>query len=215
MNAPRSSTSWGSPAAMGPLGTADRLQCTARSKRSGERCRAYPVRGATVCNAHGGAARQVRAAAARRLEVQEVEEEVRNLIAFESLEGVDDPLSVLSELAARALATERALAARVNDLAADDRLRYKAAGAGTEQLRAEVALWERWHRQAAALADTLAKHNFEERRVRLSEKQGALVVDVMRAVFARLMLTPEQQALIPVVVPEELRRLSVRGEVVA
>jgi hypothetical protein len=201
---------------MGPLGTVDRAQCTARSKRSGERCKAYPVRGATVCNTHGGAARQVRAAAARRLEVEEVETEVRNLIAFEALEGVDDPLAVLSELAARALATERALAARVNDLAQDDRLRYKASGAGTEQLRAEVALWERWHKQAASLADLLARHNFEERRVRLSEKQGALVVGVLRAVFARLALSPEQQAMLPTVVPEELRRIgSVPGEVVS
>ncbi|WP_051518657.1 hypothetical protein [Intrasporangium chromatireducens] len=145
--------------------------------------------------------------------MEEVETEIRNSLAFESFEGITDPLQVMAELAERALATERALAARVNDLAQDDRLRYKAAGAGTEQLRAEVALWERWHKQAAHLADRLAGHNFEERRTRVTEQQGAIFVEALRAIFARLTLTPEQQALLGTVVPEELRRVgAIRGE---
>lgn len=41
--------------------------CTARSSRTGEPCKAYAVHGARVCIAHGGAARQVQRAAARRL----------------------------------------------------------------------------------------------------------------------------------------------------
>lgn len=52
------------PAASGDL--SDR-RCTARSKRSGQRCRKLAVRGATVCATHGGSAPQVRAAAARRV----------------------------------------------------------------------------------------------------------------------------------------------------
>ncbi|MFC7488785.1 hypothetical protein ACOCJ7_07150 [Knoellia sp. CPCC 206453] len=190
-------------------------RCSARAKSTGKQCQRAPIRGGSVCLVHGGTAPQVQASAARRLEVEEVEAEVRNLIAFESFEGVTDPLTVLSELAARALATEDALARRVNDLASSDSMRYRAAGAGTEQLRAEVALWERWHTIAARHAETLAKFNFEERRVRLSERQGDLVAEVLKAIFARLILTPEQQSLLPVVVPEELRRLaSVPGEVV-
>lgn len=204
-----------SPAPQGPHGALS-VQCTARAKGTGERCRRAPIRGATVCFVHGGMAPQVRAKAARRLEVEEVEAEIRNALAFESLDGVSNPVEILSELAARALATERALSARVNELAADDRLRYRAAGAGTEQLRAEVGLWERWHKQAASLVETLAKLNLDERRVRLTEAQGNLVAEVLRAIFARLALSPAQQALIPVVVPEELRRLAAApGDVVA
>lgn len=183
-------------------------RCTARAKSTGKQCQRAPILGGSVCLAHGGRAPQVRAAAARRLEVEEVEAEVRNLIAFEAIEGVTNPLAVLSELASRALATERALAARVNDLAADDRLRYKAPGAGTEQLRAEVALWERWHKQAASMADALAKHNFEERRVRISERQGEMVAAAIRAILDRLNLSQDQQVLVGTVVPEELRRLA-------
>lgn len=46
----------------------------------------------------------------------------------------------------------------------------------------------------------------EERRVRLAEAQGALLNEVLRRIFARLTLSREQSALLPVVVPEELRR---------
>lgn len=46
----------------------------------------------------------------------------------------------------------------------------------------------------------------EERRVRLAEAQGALLNGVIRRILDRLSLTPEQSALLPLVVPEELRR---------
>lgn len=38
-------------------------QCTAQSKRSGERCRKYAIPGGRVCSIHGGKAPQVRQAA--------------------------------------------------------------------------------------------------------------------------------------------------------
>ncbi len=46
----------------------------------------------------------------------------------------------------------------------------------------------------------------EERRVKLAEAQGAILNGVLRRIFARLALSPEQSALLPAVVPEELRR---------
>lgn len=42
-------------------------QCTAKSKRSGERCKGPAIPGATVCHTHGGGAPQVKQAAALRL----------------------------------------------------------------------------------------------------------------------------------------------------
>ena len=42
-------------------------RCTARSKRSGRRCRRAPILGGSVCASHGGRAPQVRAAADARL----------------------------------------------------------------------------------------------------------------------------------------------------
>ncbi|HMM96711.1 hypothetical protein [Phycicoccus sp.] len=156
------------------------------------------------------------AAAKRRREAAEVEEEVRGLLAFTSFEGVRDPLEALARLADESIAFKEALGARVNDLAGQ--IRYKASGAGTEQLRAEVALYERALDRTARMLDALAKSGFEERRVRMSEQQGALVAEVLRRVFARLDLSEAQRALVPTVVPEELRAIgsaAVRGEVVS
>lgn len=44
-----------------------RARCTATSKRSGDRCRNAPRRGATVCRMHGGSAPQVVRSARQRL----------------------------------------------------------------------------------------------------------------------------------------------------
>lgn len=43
-------------------------QCSAMSKGSGQRCRRKAILGGTVCPMHGGAARQVKEAAQRRLD---------------------------------------------------------------------------------------------------------------------------------------------------
>jgi hypothetical protein len=55
-----------------PYGSEDRLatgqrQCTAKSKRTGERCRQFAMENQNVCRAHGGKAPQSLAAAKRRL----------------------------------------------------------------------------------------------------------------------------------------------------
>jgi hypothetical protein len=49
------------------------VRCTARAKRTGRPCRAWAVRGALVCRAHGGAASQVLTSAAKRLEAAKAE----------------------------------------------------------------------------------------------------------------------------------------------
>lgn len=43
-------------------------RCTARSKRSGERCKRAPIVAGTVCPSHGGLAPQVQASARQRLD---------------------------------------------------------------------------------------------------------------------------------------------------
>src|SRR5205809_6099442 len=48
------------------------IRCTAMSKRTGQRCGLARIPGTTVCAKHGGAAPQVRAAAARRVAEQKV-----------------------------------------------------------------------------------------------------------------------------------------------
>lgn len=83
--------------------------------------------------------------------------------------------------------------------------------AGTDTTRAAaVNMWlELYFRERKHLLDltkTAISVGIEERRVKLAEAQGALMNDVIRRILARLSLTPDQTSLLPVVVPEELRR---------
>jgi hypothetical protein len=45
----------------------ERIQCSAKSKQSGERCRSTAIAGGTVCVVHGGSAPAAKMAAQRRL----------------------------------------------------------------------------------------------------------------------------------------------------
>lgn len=168
----------------GPHRTSDDApRCTARAKSTGEQCDNFPMHGSTVCRVHGGKAKQVREAAQRRLAAEKLDREMRDVIAFESREGVADPFEALSLLADEALAMKEALASRVNSL---KKLRYSAHGTGTEQLRAEVALYERAMDRAGKFLDLLVRNGFEERRVRMSEQMGLQVASLLRNVLAEL-----------------------------
>ena len=66
-----------------------------------------------------------------------------------------------------------------------------------------------YHRERRYLLDVtkaVIAAGVEERRVKLAEAQGSLLNDVIRRILARLSLSPDQSALLPLVVPEELRR---------
>lgn len=68
-------------------------RCTARSSRTGERCKKARVTGATVCRSHGAGAPQVKAAAKHRAAVMEAHAEAERMVARA---GVDaDPIDHL------------------------------------------------------------------------------------------------------------------------
>lgn len=73
----------------------ERHRCTARSSRTGERCRKARVKGALVCGTHGGRAPQVRDKAKRRAAEQAALLEAQRMV---QLAGVDmDPIQHLLE----------------------------------------------------------------------------------------------------------------------
>ena len=83
--------------------------------------------------------------------------------------------------------------------------------AGTDTTRAAAMnMWlDLYHKERCYLLDvtkTVIAAGVEERRVKLAEAQGSLLNDVIRRILARLSLSAEQSALLPLVVPEELRR---------
>lgn len=83
--------------------------------------------------------------------------------------------------------------------------------AGTDTTRAAAMnVWlDLYHKERRYLLDVtkaVIAAGVEERRVKLAEAQGSLLNDVIRRILARLSLTPDQSKLLPLVVPEELRR---------
>lgn len=195
-------------------------QCTATAKTTGQRCQRPVVKGATVCRFHGGAARQVKAKATTRLQLANAEAEVARLGARRDIH----PAEALLELVHWTAGEVDYWRTRVQQLDDDDLtwgLTQHREGVGpegpvnikTQEAKPHIAytMLERASDRLASYAAAALKAGVDERRVRLAESQGALVGEVLRRILDRLALTPEQLQLVPVVVPEELRRLTTGG----
>ena len=57
----------------------DPAKCQATSKKRGDQCKNYPVRGLRVCLRHGGGSKKARAAASRNLEQEKLTRVARRL----------------------------------------------------------------------------------------------------------------------------------------
>lgn len=197
-------------------------RCAAH-RSNGEPCRAYAVRGATVCVTHGGASPQVRAAAARR---QAEEKAAKTMRLFAAPVDID-PAHALLELVQWTAGEVRYWRAEVERIAADtpDALTWSRQAhedgytsgdqGGPFEKSTEQAVPHVAYRMLTDAQDRLAKYaaaalraGVEERRVRLAEDQGALVAQVIRRILERLDLLEWQQELVGTVVPEELRALA-------
>jgi hypothetical protein len=184
------------------------MRCKATAKSTGERCARSAIKGGAVCRAHGGGSSRVKAAAARRTvearAARAVQAEADAVLAHHADRPVENPLDGLARLATEVTAFKDALAARVNAL---ERIRFEDMK-GTEQLRAEVTLYERALDRTAKLLETMVRLDFEKRMVALSEAQAGLVEQVIRGVLQDLDLSSEQAEKVPEVVPARLRLLT-------
>lgn len=143
------------------------------------------MRGQQVCRKHGGAAPQSKAAAARR----QLEVEARQVLAELDVVAVGDPLEALLKLAGQVLAWQQATAALVNGL--EDGIRYRGAN-GAEQLRAEVALYERAMDRAVNVLSAIARLNIDERLVAVTERQADALVGAINAAMEAAGIHGEQ-----------------------
>lgn len=92
----------------------DKRRCTAKSTRSGKRCKKAAIVGGTVCATHGGAASHVRRAADERAARQDAEQKAQRMVA---LTGVDqDPIEHLLESLHRAASLVEVWGAMVADI---------------------------------------------------------------------------------------------------
>lgn len=152
-------------------------KCTGR-RSDGTPCGNYPIHGATVCRSHGGSAPQVRAKAAER----RVEQAALAVAArLGPAAPITDPLAALADLAGEVVEWKRVCAGRVEALG--EQIRYTAEGVGSEQLRAEVAVFERSLDRCDRVLGRIAQLDIDNRLARISEQQAEVVV---RAIDAAL-----------------------------
>lgn len=107
------------------------------------------------CSWHGGASPSGTKAAREK----ELADQAARELARLDVPPVTDPLTELARLAAQAVAWKDAMAGKVNELAS---IRYESENGG-EQLRAEIALWERALDRCITTLAAMAKLNIEER----------------------------------------------------
>ena len=169
----------------------DPSYCGAR-KRQGEGTCTRPAGWGTDhpgighCKLHGGSTTTQTTQANRR----RAEDEARALLAELHVSPVEDPLQALLKIAGQVLAWQEATASLVNEL---EEVRYEGA-TGAEQLRAEVALYERAMDRAVQVLSAIARLNIEERLARVTERQADAVIDAIDAALAAVGVTGRDAA---------------------
>lgn len=94
------------------------VQCSRFIKKHNRRCLKFCAPGATVCYTHGGAAPQVKMAAARRTADAQATKIVQKYAS--ELESLSNPFEALAQLAAFVMEKQKVLTQRVGDYRAAD-----------------------------------------------------------------------------------------------
>ena len=185
----------------------DDKRCVAKSKASGKRCNSWAIEGGTVCYMHGGASPIVKAAAQQRVHAQRIAASAQATLAHEGISPVEDPLEELGRLASASNALMQALGARVNALSDLEHFDAK----NSPAIKAEVQMYERAMDRTHRLLDSLVKHGYTEREIKIQETQVMLVSGVIKRVLSALGLSAEQQKNAQVLLATEFRQLEARA----
>lgn len=160
-----------------------------------------PHPGIGRCRLHGGNTGGQKIKAAKI----QADQEVRKVLAELDVAPVDDPLTALAQLAGQVVTWQKATAVLVNRLG--DQVRYEGV-AGGEQLRAEVALYERAMDRANAVLSTIARLDIDGRLARIEETKAQLLMDAVQAGLAAIGVTGEQAATVKQVMARKLRAVA-------
>ena len=183
--------------------SAEPAQCTATSSQSGQRCKARPMAGATVCSTHGGRAPQVRAKAAERL----LEARIRGELAKVDITPITDPAAAYADLAGEQWAFK--------ELARRQLVVLESWGSYSEALGEQIRPAVQVYTQALAatqkvLADMLriglSAEALRAAKERPSREQAEALGRVIDALLGGLDLSADQQARVPAALSAALRK---------
>lgn len=191
----------------GPSEPMARTKCNGKNA-AGKPCNSWPVKGARVCYKHGGAAPQVRAKALVRADVMKW-----------GLGDVHvDPGETLLRLVSQAATRAARYAQELEAIVAESETLHKALvgrvytefGTAGEYVRGLVELESQERDRLAGFCVKAIAAGLAERQVRLAERQGALIADVMRAVLGdpTLGLTAEQHAIVPGIIRHHIAAIA-------
>lgn len=198
-------------------------RCWARAKNTGTQCTQPAATGQNVCRYHGAGAPQNIAKAA----VREAERKAQILVATYGLKIETTATQALLDEVQWTAGHVAWLRERVQEIETSalaegtDRehplvwgvTREKTGGEDrgvTEEAAPNIwlKLYQQERTHLVKVCEAAIKAGIEERRVQLAEQQGELVARAIRAILGDLMLTPEQQARVPEIVPRHLRALA-------
>jgi hypothetical protein len=77
-----------------------------------------------------------------------------------------------------------------------------------------IEVWQKERRHLATVAKMCIDAGVSERQVQLAEKQADVMFMLINEAFDMLRLSPEQQAVVPKIMPALIRRMALPGEVV-
>lgn len=197
-----------------------RTICGAKNKQE-KPCGLSPAAGATRCGRHGGNSPQAKKAAERRVAEEKAKKVLERGVRTLGLPVDIDPGKALLDEIHWTAGHVQWLRGKVRDLEDDElvwgREKHEdgvgpqgAVDVTTE--KAGPSVWyELYLKERDHLTKTCAlalKAGIEERKVKLAESQGALVAEAIRRILAALNLSPAQQAMVPEIVPQQLRLLA-------
>lgn len=193
-----------------PIKVDGRIQRSEDGKPVTRPCRAPAIDGARVCKMHGGGAPQVKARAAVVAEV------MRWGLGDTTIDPGEVLLRLVSQSAARAQRYADELQALVAEAEADGknlrdalvREAYGEFGPTGEYVRGLVELENAERDRCAGFAAKAVAAGLAERQVRLAERQGELIAQVLTAVFDDLGLSEQQREAAPDVIRRHLRLIA-------
>lgn len=179
-----------------------------KSSTTGKRCTRIVAAGEKVCFKHGGHVTATQAKARERRAEYAAKGQLMKDAEKRGINRMEDAVEELELIASEAIAFKNICRLRLE--AIGDEWRYSSRAG--EQLRAEVAVYERAIDRCDKVLTNYVRLGIAEKRVKIAEAQAMILVGVIQNILGRLDLTRDQKRIAATVVPEELRAIAAPQE---
>jgi hypothetical protein len=171
--------------------------CKAHRSKTGDACRANPVRGAAVCGKHGGSIGAVKRKAAERVATEKLNRTVGDLMQ-QFYRPDEHPWQALLDASRTYAAMTRAI---------EHLVQAAQANADNEALPLLLGMHDRHARLAASVQKMTLDANLQERMTQIEEAKTELLFREVRGAILDVGLSPSQAEALRVALAKRLRAL--------